>query len=68
MKFFLLLWQLISLAILAAAATGPGHDPEKAAAKRLEDFQKRYKKNVEKIIKPRKTGCTSRTILRRKEW
>ncbi|KAM7201778.1 Grixazone synthase [Naviculisporaceae sp. PSN 640] len=68
MKLFPLLCQLISLTSLVTAAPSPRDDPEKAAAKRLDDFQKQYKKNVEKIIKPRKTGCTSKNILRRKEW
>ncbi|KAK4208168.1 Grixazone synthase [Rhypophila decipiens] len=69
MKLLTLVWQLLAVSSLVSAVpAGPGKDRELEAAKQLKSFQKEYIKNVEKIVKKRKTGCTSKKILRRKEW
>jgi len=61
-----LLTALLPLAYLAAAA--PGGDPEAAAARRINQLQRNYQKYIKGAIRHRRTGCTSNTILERKEW
>ncbi|KAK4177784.1 Grixazone synthase [Triangularia setosa] len=57
---------VLPLASLVLAA--PGLDPEKAADKKINHFEKKYQKYIEDTIKKHKTGCTKNNIRRRKEW
>jgi len=68
MKLLLYLGALLPLVTLITAGPAPPKDPEVAAAKQLAALSKQYQKNVHNAIKHRKTGCTSKNILRRKEW
>ncbi|KAJ4290793.1 hypothetical protein N0V88_006543 [Collariella sp. IMI 366227] len=71
MKPLSLLFGLLSLAVLSNAAPGDGgasHDPEVAASKRINHLQKEYQKYIRDTLKTRKTGCTHKNLLRRKEW
>ncbi|KAK4150399.1 hypothetical protein C8A00DRAFT_46195 [Chaetomidium leptoderma] len=43
-------------------------DPEAAASKRIDHLQREYQKYIRDTIETRKTGCTSKNILRRREW
>ncbi|KAL2128572.1 hypothetical protein VTI74DRAFT_9013 [Chaetomium olivicolor] len=53
----------------AAPGVGGGHqDPEIAASKRINHLQKEYQKYIWDALKTRKTGCTGKNLLRRKEW
>ena len=60
-----LLTALLPLVYLADAAPG---DPEAAAARRIDQLQRNYQKYIKGAIRHRRTGCTSKTILERKEW
>ncbi|KAK3689474.1 hypothetical protein B0T22DRAFT_480684 [Podospora appendiculata] len=53
---------------LATRGQGGGQDPEAVAARRILTLQSQYQKKILDTIKPRKAGCTTSTILRRKEW
>lgn len=68
MKFITLLAPLLCLATLVSAIHAGNHDPEVAAAKRVKELHAKYVKTVEGILKHRKTGCTLKTVRRRKEW
>jgi hypothetical protein len=68
MKLLSLLVGALPLATLISAAPESRPDPEAVASKRIEKLQKQYQSHINDILKPRKTGCTSKTILRRKEW
>ncbi|KAK3361474.1 hypothetical protein B0T24DRAFT_562168 [Lasiosphaeria ovina] len=61
--------RLLSLASLVDLALG-GHspDPEALAYIRVKELQVQYQKHIVDTIRPRKTGCTTKTILRRREW
>ena len=41
---------------------------EGAATSRLSELNKQYKEYVDKTLKTRKSGCTSKNILYRQEW
>ncbi|KAK4448696.1 Grixazone synthase [Podospora aff. communis PSN243] len=66
MKLFYLSAQVLPLIGLVLGAPGP--DPEAAASKRINKLQDQYRKHIHDTIKPRKTGCTKKNILERKEW
>ncbi|KAG7293508.1 hypothetical protein NEMBOFW57_003560 [Staphylotrichum longicolle] len=72
MKFVSFITGLLSLAALSSAAPGygqgGGHDAEAAASKQIDRLQKQYQKYIRDTIKTRQTGCTSKNILRRREW
>ena len=71
MKAFSFPTGLLCLAALTMAAPGHGggHDPKEAAAsRRIDHLQSEYQKYIRDTIKTRKTGCTSKNILRRREW
>ena len=66
----------LSSIILAVAALGSAADaspvnttdPEVAATLRIRSHQTTYQKYIQETIKTRKTGCTSKNIVKRKEW
>ncbi|KAM7213767.1 Grixazone synthase [Rhypophila decipiens] len=68
MKFIALIVFILSLLSLLDAHPAGGHDPELIAAKRVKELHRKYVKTVEGILKHQKTGCTLKTVRRRKEW
>jgi tyrosinase len=67
MKPTLFLTGLLSLAAVGSAAPG-GYDFEAAASKQIDKLQKQYQKYIRDTLRTRQTGCTSRNLLRRREW
>jgi len=78
MQLLSVLIRALSVAGLISAALGggpdgpgkppPSQEPEALALKEVNELQKQYQKKIVDHIKPRKTGCTQKSILRRKEW
>lgn len=68
MRLLALLAGALPLLTLISAAPESRPDPEAVAARRIDKLQKQYQTHILDTIKPRKTGCTTKTILRRKEW
>lgn len=67
MKLSVLLTGFLSLAVLSDAAPRPDRE-EAAAARRIDQLQRQYQRYIRDTIRTRRTGCTSRNILRRREW
>ena len=62
---------ILSLAALSSAAPNappPATDPEAAASLRIRSHQATYQKYIKETIKTRKTGCTPKNIVKRREW
>ena len=43
-------------------------DPEAAAARKVDKYQKQYEEYIKKTIKGRYSGCTPDKIIYRQEW
>ncbi|KAK5655063.1 hypothetical protein OQA88_5962 [Cercophora sp. LCS_1] len=59
---------LVGILPLAGLTVAAPEDVEAAATKRVAKLTKQYQKAIGDAIKHRKTGCTSKKLLRRKEW
>ena len=57
---------VLALGTLITAAPNP--DPEVIAFKAVERYQREYQDYILKTLRKRKTGCTTKTLIRRKEW
>ena len=49
-----------------AAPTAP--DPQQAASRQIEKWQRQYNEQILKTVKERKSGCTAEKLIYRKEW
>jgi hypothetical protein len=70
MKPLSFLTSLLPLAALTGAAINNehAHDAEALASKEIARLQNEYQRYIHATLKTRETGCTSKNILRRREW
>ncbi|KAK4215184.1 hypothetical protein QBC37DRAFT_419802 [Rhypophila decipiens] len=68
MKFQYLSACLASLAAVSNVNAAPHKDPEAIATKQINQMDAKYKQYIQDTIKTRKTGCTSKNIIKRQEW
>ncbi|KAK3396232.1 hypothetical protein B0T20DRAFT_462703 [Sordaria brevicollis] len=68
MKFSSIILSLAALGSAAPNSPPPATDSEAAAALRIRSHQATYQKYIKETIKTRKTGCTSKDIVKRREW
>ncbi|KAM7216372.1 hypothetical protein V8F06_008294 [Rhypophila decipiens] len=68
MKLLSTLTSLLAVMTLVIALPPSTGNPEAAARKEIKDYKKKYTKYVHDTLKTRKTGCTKKKLLVRKEW
>jgi len=75
MKLLSVIAGALSLVSLSSASSqtlsGPSRPPvdlEDRAFARVKELQAQYTRKVTGILKKRKTGCTDKNVVRRREW